>query len=61
MLDKLKERFMNLRTVEGQTYMWLGGGLLLSSMLGLPQYVAAMVPIVGFVMLAAGAWKTFSK
>jgi len=61
MLDSLKERFATLETLEGTTYLAIGGGLILAQILGLVQFIAALAPVAGIVLIGAGAYKTFKK
>ena len=61
MWNKLKQRFATLETLEGQTYFWIGGALLVSFFLGIPQVVAGLIPIAAVALIALGAYKTLVK
>ena len=61
MLKSLKEWFLTLKTIEGRTYLWVGGLLIAAYFVGLVDFLAALTPLAGIVMVAAGLYKTFTK
>ena len=61
MLKSLKEWFLTLKTIEGRTYLWVGGALIAAQFLGVVDFLAALTPLAGVVMVAAGLYKTFTK
>jgi len=61
MWAEIKKRFMTLETLEGQTYFWVGGGLLVGYAMGLFQLILNVVPFVAVLLISAGVYKTFIK
>lgn len=61
MIEELKKRFATLETVEGSTYLIMGGVLFVAGLLGLVDLVAKVTPLLAIVMISAGVYKIFVK
>ena len=57
----IKEHLWNIETVKAQPFLWIGGGLLVASIMGLVDMVAALTPLAAVIMFGYGLWKSYKK
>lgn len=54
MLEEIKERLLNVKTISGVNKLIIGGIIVLATVFGITQFLAQVLPIAGMVLLGWG-------